>query len=187
MIQGINSDYDTYYNVTAVAGTAVSQTSDSTDEKVAQGSQNTRTDTVEISPQARAAMQKANSVVSAGGKTSAQNSSEQTTGAGAPPPAAAEVSASVAVSSSDTSQQTDLSALTQAELDKLVSEGTITKAQEQAELARRSASAQQEQSDTAAPGTQASGQYQHAIDMYKSQAQIIGSGVTGENLLNSVA
>lgn len=179
MIQGINSDYDSYYSVTSVTNISAEQASASSSEKTAQGSQSVRTDTVEISPQARAAMQQANSVVSAGGKSSAQNSPEQS---GALRSGALQVSAATSSTS-----QTVLTNLTEAELDDLVSQGVITKAQEQAELSRRSAAGQQEQSDVTAQQTQTAGSnYQNAVAMYQLQAQQGNDAATG-SLLNSVA
>lgn len=173
MIQGINSDYDSYHSVTSVTGVTAEQASSSSSEKTAQGSQSIRTDTVEISPQARAAMQQSNSVVTAGGKSSAQNSPEQPN---ALKSSAAQVDSAALTSDSDSSQ-TDLTSLTESELDKLVSQGTITKAQEQAELARRAASTSQEQNSAVS---------QNTIAMYRSQA-LQGNDVTTGSLLNSVA
>lgn len=187
MIQGINSDYDSYYTLTSAASTSVSSASASANEKTAQGSQSTRTDTVEISPQARAAMQQADTIVSVGGKTSSQNSSEQQGDSVTKQSAAVKANAA-AVASASTSSQPVLTNLTQAELDELVSKGTITAAQEQAELARRAVAEQQSQVDTASQKTQIPvGENQNTIEGYNSQAQNIGSGVPSGSLMNRVA
>jgi hypothetical protein len=158
VIQSINSDYDSYYSYStaSVSSTAASQTSPSQTEKAAQSSQSVKTDTVEISPQARAAMQQSGSVVSVGGKASAQDSAQQS-----------EEVQSAAVSNSSSSQ-VDLTSLTETELDRLVSEGTITAAQEQAELARRTAQQQNAQDD---------GSGQTSIQAYQQQAQSSAPGV----------
>lgn len=192
MIQGINSDYDSYYSITALTGSTVAATSDSTNEKTAQGGQSTRTDTVEISPQARAAMQQANTVVSVGGKASSQNSSnQQSANTGAMQAAAAQANTAVVVSASSSSQQPVLTNLTEAELDDLASKGTITQAQEQTELARRATAEQQSQGDAVTQKAQTariSDSYvQHAIETYNSQGRNTGSGITSENLMNRVA
>jgi len=146
MIQGINSDYDPYLSTTSVYTNSVVKTSDSDNEKKADGTQSAKTDTVEISTQARAAMQKANSVVSVGGKTSAENSTNQQNPGDTAQLSAAKATAKVTAKTTDTSttQQTNLSGLSEMQMDKLVAAGTITKSEEQQELAKRAAEKQQE-------------------------------------------
>lgn len=148
MIQGINSDYDPYLSTTSVYTNSVVKTSDSDNEKKADGTQSAKTDTVEISTQARAAMQKANSVVSVGGKTSAENSTNQQNSGDTAQLPAAKATAKVTAKTTDTSttQQTSLSGLSEMQMDKLVAAGTITKSEEQQELAKRAAEKQQQES-----------------------------------------
>ena len=148
MIQGINSDYDPYLSTTAVYANSVVKTSDSDNEKKADGTQSAKTDTVEISTQARAAMQQANSVVSVGGKTSAQSGTDQQNSEDTAQLSAAKATAKAAAKTTDTSttKQTNLSVLSETQMDKLVAAGTITKAEEQQELAKRAAERQQQES-----------------------------------------
>jgi len=148
MIQGINSDYDPYLSATSVYANSVVKTSDSDNEKKADGTQSAKTDTVEISTQARAAMQQANSVVSVGGKTSAQSGTDQQNSEDTAQLSAAKATAKAAAKTTDTSttKQTNLSVLSETQMDKLVAAGTITKAEEQQELAKRAAERQQQES-----------------------------------------
>jgi len=148
MIQGINSDYDPYLSTTSVYTNNVVETSDSDNEKKADGAQSARTDTVEISTQARAAMQQANSVISVGGKTTAENGTNQQNSGDTAQLSATEATAKATAKTTDTSttQQTNLSGLSETQMDKLVAAGTITKSEEQQELAKRAAEKQQQES-----------------------------------------
>lgn len=137
MIQPVSSEYDPYLSVASVAASTVTKTPDSETEKKADSSQTLKTDTVEISAQARAAMQQANSIVSVGGKTTADSSENEQKAAKA-------TQAPAAKAPTATTEQTNLTGLSQAEMDKLVAAGTITSSQEQAELTKRAAEEQQE-------------------------------------------
>lgn len=139
MIQGINSDYDSYFSATSVATNSIAKTSESGNEKQADSSQTAKTDTVEISAQARAAMQQANSIVSVGGKTTADSSENEQKSADVTQASATKKPAATASTSTSTTQVTNLSGLSEAELDKLVSAGTITKSEKQQELVKRAA------------------------------------------------
>jgi len=143
MIQPISNEYDPYLTAASVAASTVTKVSDSDTEKKADSSQTLKTDTVEISAQARAAMQQANSVVSVGGKTTADSSENEQKAANATQAPAAKAPVATTTSAS-TTEQTNLTGLSQAEMDKLVAAGTITSGQEQAELTKRAAEKQQE-------------------------------------------
>nr|WP_319487844.1 hypothetical protein [uncultured Caproiciproducens sp.] len=185
MIQGINTDYDTSLSAVSASVKSTSKTSETETEKKAEASQSVKTDTIEISAQARAAMQ-ANSVVSVGSKASAAGDTQQ---------AAAQTASSSQTNSNalqaftvdkDSNQNPALSSLTEADMDKLVSNGVITNGQEQAELARRAAEKQQEQGVQQNDKDQSLNQtYQQGIEMYKAQA--VGSPVTSESFFNRVA
>ena len=221
MIQGVNNDYDYHLSTIATSTNSISTAKSSETEKNAQGTQSAKTDTIEISEQARAAMEQASSIVSVGGKASSQDDTEAEASAAAlqstaeqtnsvsttasssakadtAPAVTAAVtdgtvsssavkvapSAVTATTTDSSSSSEDLTALTQGQMDDLVSQGTITQAQENTELARRTVDKQPEQAAQVLTKTQSDG-----IESYKKQIQSIGIGTRSitEESLNSVA
>jgi hypothetical protein len=150
MVQAVDGDY-AYYLGTTRKSNNIPTVRQSQSEKDALASQNTKADVVEISPQAQAAMQNSNSIVSVGGKTSSKYdaTAEQRTSTKA---VAGRDSSSKQASSKVTSERfkttegasPELSDLSEAQMDCLVVKGTITKEEERLEFARR---AEKEQSD----------------------------------------
>lgn len=155
MISPITSDSNNEYLSTLAVSSESGKTTDSQTEKTASGTQTSRTDSVEISEQARAAMEQSTSVATTQSTTEASSAAEQ-----AEKKAAASASSTdsktAATSSSSSSSYTDLSSLTKAQMDKLVSQGTITQQQETAELAKRdSEKAQQSSASSESQGIKA--------------------------------
>jgi len=209
MIQSINSDLYSALKVSSASSSTTAKTS-SSDSELTVGSQIPKTDTVEISEQARQAMQQS--------KVAAANT-EQTVQADADQQKAAEAAIATANSTkaaasaqqqsnksdaavlnstssatgtnteaSSTTESPVLSTLTEAQLDKLVSSGTITGTQKNAELARRAAaSAQQAASDDINKKSISKAQEQ-GIASYKQQAAYgVGATTESQSLLDFVA
>jgi len=221
MIQGVNNDYDYHLSTIATSTNSISTTKNSESEKNAQGTRSAKTDTIEISEQARAAMEQASSIVSVGGKASSEDDTEAEANAAASQSATVQtnfvstaasssaeadtapavtaaatnsaVSSSVATkapstvvatSTDSSSSSENLTVLTQGQMDDLVSQGAITQAQENTELARRTVDKQPEQATQVLTKAQSDG-----IESYKKQILSIGIGTRSitEEALNSVA
>lgn len=190
MIQAVNTDAYSYTSAISASNNSTAKITDTETDKQAATGRSARTDTVEISEQARAAMQ-ANSVASAGSKVSDADSTQQGTAPAMPSASSAQTKSSTlkavtaVTDSTDSDESPVLSTLSEAEMDELVSQGVITKGQEQAELVRRAAEKQQEQNvqqnETSRSLNQSS---QKGIEAY--QAQAVGSPVS-ETFFNSVA
>lgn len=190
MIQSVSKDLNYNLSTSSVsANTALPQSDSAADVKAE--SQVPKTDTVEISQQAREAMQQSKVAASNTDRSVQTDSSSQQKAAVSAQTAAQQKSQSSAavVSSSDSSsknsQSVVLTNLTESEMNKLVSQGVITKNQEQQELARRAAAKEQPSAENDAKA-QISNAQQQGITSYQLQAR--GGAVTeSESLLNEIA
>lgn len=178
MIQSVSDSYDDSYlsSVSRTESTAQAAKT-KTDTDAVSGSS---ADSIEISDQARAAAEQY-VVVSAsdaqassqtsGGTAQSSDSAAKSSDSAALEKAQAQAleSESKAVNSSDTGDSTayNLSVLTESQLDKLVSDGKITKAQEVGELSRRAAEKVRQQSPP---------EYSGAAAGYNAQAQSVSDG-----------
>ena len=168
MISGVASNFSYNTSTTSASTNRVSTTkaSESKNEAV-QSSQSAKTDTVEISPQAKAA-------ASVGSKTSSQDTETKQSNANT-----ASVTTSASTGASSSTAAPVLSSLTEQAMNILVSKGTITSSQEKNELARRSAEQEVTQATSKTPS--------HAIKSYMQQKQSTHSTLTSGSLLNYVA
>ena len=201
MIQSIDSDLYSTLKVSSTSGSTTAKTS-SSDSELTVSSQVPKTDTVEISEQARQAMRQSK-VAAANTEQSVQADAAQQKAAAAVATAtaaqqqsnksdaavlnSASSSAGASTETSSTTESPVLSALTENQLDKLVSSGTITSTQKNAELARRAAAeAQQAASDDSNKKSISKAQEQ-GIESYKQQAAYGVGATTESRLLDSVA
>ena len=201
MIQSIDSDLYSTLKVSSTSGSTTAKTS-SSDSELTVSSQVPKTDTVEISEQARQAMQQSK-VAAANTEQSVQADAAQQKAAAAVATAAAaqqqsnksdaavlnsvSPSAGASTETSSTTESPVLSTLTENQLDKLVSSGTITSTQKNAELARRAAAeALQAASDDSNKKSISKAQEQ-GIESYKQQAAYGVGATTESRLLDNVA
>lgn len=149
MIQGIQSNYESYTQINSINTDNKIKTT-TADVEVVDG-KISRTDTVEISAAGKLASEATDQTDSSDLKSlldesesessSAIESSTKKAPAGAPP-------ASSSTESTEETETTILTTLTKEQLNDLVAEGTITQAEMNAELARREASESIEGFDT---------------------------------------
>lgn len=168
MLQAITTDYEMSVRTAPLSAENVQKTPETEILKKAQGSQNGRKDSVEISEQARAAMQQADTVASTGDKAAAAYSKREELQAVSDREKKLTLKKQQSEEKPRSGHYANLSAYSEAELDKLVSDGIITKFQEQAEIAKRAAK-KQEKENSATKKTQKAGSYQQAIDSYKAR------------------
>lgn len=171
MLQAINTDFEMSLRTAPLSQSNVRKTPETEIQKKAQGSQNIRTDSVEISEQARAAMQRAGTVVSTGEKAAAGYDSKrrETQAASGRPEKLLEAQKKQRTEERSKSKHyADLSLYTESELKKLVSDGVITKFQQQEEVAKRAAR-KQEAEENEAKKLQKKSARQQAVYSYKAQ------------------
>lgn len=177
MIQSISDSYDFNQSTISSAVSAAQTDETKTDENsVADLSQ--KTDTVEISEQARAAMQQNAVSAPAGTKASVQEDAGQSADTAAlekTQTKALESESETVNSSTADSTAYNLTTLTQTQLDKLVSQGKITKAQESSELQRRAAEKAQQQS--ASEQTSLSAGYNAQAGSISGGAAMVGTAL----------
>lgn len=134
MVQGINSDFVSAYGVSGSTGPDVKC------EKVAQSGRNVKNDRVEISEQARAAMQSF-AVVSAGGKAPADHSLKQpgkrSGNSSFTKDAKTALAARAAFFKNTGLVKDNLSDYSVKQLEQMVWDGKLSKLEERIELARR--------------------------------------------------
>lgn len=209
MIQSIDSDLYSPLKVSSTSGSTTAKTSSSSSDLTA-SSQVPKTDTVEISEQARQAMQQSKvaaanteqSVQADAAQQKAAAAAESSTKAAASSATAAQQqsnksdaavlnsassSASTGTETSSTTESPVLSTLTEAQLDKLVSSGTITSTQKNAELARRAAAEAQKSASNDSNQKSISKVQEQGIESYKQQAAYGVGATTESHLLDSVA
>lgn len=189
MLQAINTDFEMSLRTAPLSPSNVRKTPETEIQKKAQGSQNIRTDSVEISEQARAAMQRAGTVASTGEKAAAGYDSKRRESQ-APSDRAEKLLEAQKKQQTEEKPKSkhyaDLSLYTEAELKKLVSDGIITEFQQRAELAKRAAR-KQEVKESEAKKLQKKSTYQQAIYSYKAQQRRKISYAAIGKYLNRVA
>lgn len=200
MIQSISSDYYSELKVSSVPGSTAANTS-SSDSELTVSSQVPKTDTIEISEQARQAMQQSK-VAAVNTEQSVQanatQSGEKTAQSSAKPAQQSSQSNAAVLNSMSSSEDTQttssteqspvLSTLTETQLDKLVKSGTITSSQKNAELARRAAAAAQQAASDDSNKKSISKAQEQAVESYNQQAAYgIGAITESGSLLNIVA
>jgi hypothetical protein len=208
MIQSINSDLYSELKVSSVSASPAAKTS-SSDSELTVSSQTPKTDTIEISEQARQAMQqskvaaanteqsvqadaaqqKAAAVAESSAKASAANAKAAPQSGKSNAAVRNSMSSSAdAETTGSTTESPVLSALTESQLDKLVKSGTITTTQKNAELARRAAAAAQQTAADDSNKKAISKAQEQGIESYKQQAAYgVGAITESGMLLNSVA
>ena len=187
MLQAINTDFEMSVRTAPLSASSVQKTPETEIQKKAQGSQNVRTDSVEISEQARAAMQQADTVASTGDKATAENKRRESQAASGQAQKLSEtLKKQQAEEKPKSNHYANLSVYSEAELDKLVSDGIITKFQKRTEVAKRTAK-KQEQENSETKKTQKASPYQQAIYSYKAQQRRKNSYAAVGKYLNRVA
>ncbi len=200
MIQSISSDRYSELKISSVPSSTAAKTS-SADSELTVSSQVPKTDTIEISEQARQAMQQSK-VAAANTEQSVQADATQSGAKTAQPsakPAQQSNKSNAAVlngmssaediqTTGSTEQSPVLSTLTETQLDKLVKSGTITSSQKNAELARRAAAAAQQAVSDDSNKKSISKAQEQAVESYNQQAAYgIGAITESGSLLNIVA
>lgn len=124
-MDSINGNYFSLYGVSAVTNTVPLENDSMIEKKTARGSKRLKEDSMEFSPQARAAMKQPGMLVAVGGKSSSQNGERQ--------------NKTVSTIASDFifSGAVSLANLPETQLNMLVTQGVISEEKKQRELNRR--------------------------------------------------